>query len=132
MKGEKMSDIKIVSGLPELKMRYPEPPKLKEKENIFLFLTYTGSFKLDLAISFITTVVARRGSWGYVLKDDFESASQDGALRVADVSTVVNMLPVLQEIGLLELLQNDADGLVYIKPSVELAEMVEKSLYYVI
>ena len=127
-----MSDIKIVSGLPELKMRYPEPPKLKEKENIFLFLTYTGSFKLDLAISFITTVVARRGSWGYVSKNDFEAASQDGKLRVADVSTIVDVLPVLQKHGFLELLKNEADGLVYIKPSVELAEMVNESLHHVI
>ena len=123
---------KVMSGLPKLKMRYPEPPRLKGKENIFLFSTYLGNPILELAASCMATVAGRRGFWGDISKDDFVNASQDGTLRLADTSIIMNVLPVLQKIGLLELLQNDVDGLIYIKPSVELAEMVEKSLYYVI
>lgn len=127
-----MSDVKVVNGLPELKMIYPEPPELKEEENIFLFLTDIGKPVLDLAVSCMATVAGRRGSWGYISENEFVKVSQDGTLRVADASVVVDALPILQKHGLLKLLKNKADGLVYIEPSVELADMVNRSMHCVI
>jgi hypothetical protein len=120
--------IRFVDGLPKLEEVYPEPPKMQKGNDIFLFLTGAGYFTLDIAISCIATVAAKKGSWGYISEGEFEKAASEGTGKIADISGIIDVLSDLRDVRLLELLKNKVDGLVYIKPSVELARTIVSSM----
>ena len=123
---------RYIKNLPELKGVYPEFPKISEGQNIMVSLTCTGDPVKDLVIGYIITVVARNGFWGPVPGEDFLKVSQDGLLKLNDTGPIINALGMLQKDRLVDLVLSEVDGLTYILPSVELAEMAHKSNWYVI
>jgi hypothetical protein len=123
---------RYVKNLPELKGVYPKFPKISEGQNIMVSLTCTGDPVKDLVIGYIITVVARKGSWGPIPGEDFLKVSQDGLLKLNDTGLIINALGMLQKDRLVDLVLSAVDGLTYILPSVELAEMAYKSNWYII